>query len=266
MTDFHLKTTFNTEAALYHASRPRYPAILFDTIIQQTQLDDHARLLEIAPGTGQATEAMAKRGYDITAVELGDELAKIAREALQPYPTVNIINAPFETVDLPAEAFDLVYVATALHWIDLESRFCKPHHLLKSGGHMAIIGTTHVSDEEGDVFSNASQPIYKKYDPGEKYRDDFQLPRLSELKSYDYDTDRFTLVYFHAFRHIIDYSASEFARLLNTHSNVIATPTDRRTGFLSAIEDLIRTEFDDHLRIHYGMWLMILQKIPTSHE
>jgi 16S rRNA A1518/A1519 N6-dimethyltransferase RsmA/KsgA/DIM1 with predicted DNA glycosylase/AP lyase activity len=51
---------------------------------------------------------MARRGYVITAVELGSDLAAVVRHELQRYPNVRIITGTFENVDLPEHAFDLM--------------------------------------------------------------------------------------------------------------------------------------------------------------
>ncbi|MCB9460627.1 MAG: class I SAM-dependent methyltransferase [Anaerolineaceae bacterium] len=133
-TNIDLRTTFNQDADGYHAGRPRYPDRLFDDLVQKTHLQDSARLLEIGPGTGQATQAIAQRGYQIVAVELGANLAKYAQKVLGDYPNVQVLNTSFEAVDLAPNTFDLVYSATAFHWIEPDVQFQKPHKLLKSGG------------------------------------------------------------------------------------------------------------------------------------
>ena len=259
-TDSELRTTFNREAELYHAIRPRYPDVLIDSLVRNAHLRDGAQLLEIGPGTGQATEAVAKRGYDIVAVELGADIARVAREALGKYPNVRIINAPFETVELPSEQFDLIYVATAFHWIESEVRFSKPHQLLRAGGHLAIISTHHVSDEAGDAFYVASQPIHKQHNPDGAYDDKQVLSRLIDIKADDVDEDLFTLSYFNAFSLVVRYSAEAFAQLLQTYSPNIAMEPDRRESFLAAIVHLIEDAFDGSIQKHYAMSLTIAQK------
>lgn len=42
--------------------------------------------MEIGCSTGQATLALARRGYSVTGVELGDGLAQVARVKLAGYP------------------------------------------------------------------------------------------------------------------------------------------------------------------------------------
>jgi len=258
-----LNETFDQAAATYQHIRPTYPAALFAKLIADTQLKPSAALLEIGPGTGQATLPLAKAGYDITAIELGAHLAAKARETLRKFPNVKIVNAAFEDVDLPEEAFDLVYSATAFHWIKPEAKFAKPHTLLKDGGYLAIIHTEHVSDESGNTFFAASQPIYKKYEakdrPNHIY--DFAPPKLEALQPPEkVDQTRFTLESFTVFPMTVRYSSQEFADLLSTFSPNLAMPEKKRRAFLHEIKTLIDEKFGGYHEKHYGMTLTILRK------
>src|SRR5215470_14160852 len=142
------RSSFDDVAELYDAIRPRYPEALFGALVNAARLQPDAHLLEIAPGTGQATLPLARRGYHITAVELGANMARVAQANLKDYPQVEIINASFEEADLPLGGFDLVYVASALHWITPAARFAKPHAHLKKAGQLAVIRRNKVSDEK----------------------------------------------------------------------------------------------------------------------
>ncbi len=179
-THMDRRTTFNTNPQTYQKIRPKYPEALFDELVKVTQLRDSAQLLEIGPGTGQATEPLAKRGYIVTAIELGKDLAQEAHDVLKDYKNVRILTGAFEKVELPAASFDLVYSATAFHWIKPEVQFTKPHRLLKLNGYLAIIHTNRVSDEKGDAYFFATQPIYKKYNPSDD--ENFRLPLIKDLK------------------------------------------------------------------------------------
>jgi SAM-dependent methyltransferase len=174
---------FDEVAELYDAIRPRYPEALFAQLIRVANLRWNAQFLEIASGTGQATLPLARRGYRITCMELGREMARVARKKLRPFPNVDIVNAPFEEVQLPT-IFDLVYVATAFHWISADAKFARSHALLKPFGHLAIIHRHHVSDEQGDAFTAATQPIYRRHgrDSGARAEVMFhnRVPRLDQ--------------------------------------------------------------------------------------
>jgi len=259
-----LKTTFNTTPERYHANRPNYPVALFDKLIADTKLIDSSQLLEIGPGTGQATKPLAEKGYSITSVELGDELAKKAREVLAAFPNVQIITGAYEDVNLPENHFDLVYSATAFHWIQPEVKFTKTHRLLKPGGYLALIHTEHVSDEAGDVFFYASKPLHQKYrgaDTPVNEQDDFTPPKLRDLQPPEkVDETLFSLESFTVFPMELSYTSQEYIDLLATYSPQLAMPEERRTAFLTDLKELIDEDFDGHITKHYGMTLTITKR------
>ena len=92
-----LRHTFDEVALLYNEVRPRYPPELFSTLIDIARLDKDSTLLEIGPGTGQATKPLAQKGFQITAVELGDSLAMVApRSQCDSHPGGSICAFPLD--------------------------------------------------------------------------------------------------------------------------------------------------------------------------
>ena len=71
------RESFNCAAKIYDESRPPYPDEVIDWIIERTKVSKNDRLLEIGPGTGQATFKFAESGYKIHCVEMGSNLAEI---------------------------------------------------------------------------------------------------------------------------------------------------------------------------------------------
>ena len=258
MTDgISLKHTFDQVAQRYNEVRPRYPDALISKLVHVTGLSPSARLVEIGPGTGQATRGIAAYGFDITAVELGPQLSAIARIELQSFPNANIITGAFEEVPLPDETFDLVFAATSFHWITPEFRYAKPHRILKPRGHLAVIETHHVSDEHGDGFFQASQPLFDRYQfskPGER-------PIISKtVQPSPIDGNLFTLTGFYSFPMEVTYSARTFIDLLGTYSNHLAATKERAESFLSEIKDLINDQFQGKVTKHFLMSLTVAQK------
>src|SRR4051812_48867077 len=111
------KHTFDRAADQYDRFRPGHPEAVFDEIVRLTGVPPPARLLEIGCGPGQATLPLARRGYQIHAVELGANLAVLARRRLSGYP-VTVEVCPFEEVRLAPDSFDLVVSASSFHWLD----------------------------------------------------------------------------------------------------------------------------------------------------
>jgi SAM-dependent methyltransferase len=116
-------------------------------------------VLEIGPGTGQATLPLAERGCQIVAVELGADLGAVARRNLARFPQVQIVIAGFEDWPLPAEPFDVVLAATAFYWIDPAVRVSKAADALRPGGMLAIIATHHIAGSP--VATRPSSPRYR---------------------------------------------------------------------------------------------------------
>jgi len=255
-----LRHTFDEVALLYHKARPCYPDELFSTLIEVTNLRNDSKLLEIGPGTGQATKPFAEKGFDITAIELGAALAKVARHEFRDYKNVRIITGAFEETVLPINSFDLVFAATSFHWIQHSLKYLKPYQVLNHKGHLAIIHTNHISDEKGDAFFNASQSIYDHYDFTDKHQKP-RLPNNKELKAIDVDEHLFKLIHFQLFPISITYSAKQFVELLNTFSNHLAAPKKVQQDFVDEIESLINTSFHGKIDKHFSMSLTVAKKI-----
>jgi cyclopropane fatty-acyl-phospholipid synthase-like methyltransferase len=76
------------------------------------------RVAEIGCGTGPATVPLAERGLAVTAIELGPQLAAIARRRLAVLPAAQVVTCSFEDWPLAAAMFDAVVAVNSLHWID----------------------------------------------------------------------------------------------------------------------------------------------------
>jgi SAM-dependent methyltransferase len=122
-------------------------------------------VLEIGCGTGKATSDLVARGLDVTCVELGGDLAAVARRNV---PEAEIITADFETWEPERGEFDAVVAFTAFHWVEPELRYTKAARL---GRALAVVGTHHVSPEGGDPFFAEVQEDYNALmhpdDPGD---------------------------------------------------------------------------------------------------
>jgi len=157
-----LRLTFNEDALLYHQARPGYPAEMLDDIVVLSGIPPGGRILEIGPGTGQVTLPWAQRGYRIVAVELGANMAVVARQKLATFPDVEIHVGAFEDWPVEPGAFDLLFSATAFHWIDPAVRYPKAARALKQDGAIALCWNKHVQSPTSGGFFEAIQPFYKR--------------------------------------------------------------------------------------------------------
>ena len=145
-------------------SRPEYPEALFDDLVALAGLTPGDHLLEVGCATGKATRPLARRGYRITCVELGAELAAVARQNLAGFE-VEVVRAAFEEWRAP-HPFSLVYAATAWHWIDPAVRYQRAWQALRPGGHLAFWAAEHTFPDGGDPFFEEIQDIYDEIGEG----------------------------------------------------------------------------------------------------
>lgn len=161
-----LRATFDEVAELYDRARPAYPVALLDDLVALACLGPGSRLLEVGPGTGQATAPLAERGISIVAVELGAALAAVARRNLARFPHVEVVNADVEKWEPPRASFDAVAAFTAFHWLDPETRVERCARLLRPGRSLVVVKTEHVQPDDADPFFAAVQDAYVRAGEG----------------------------------------------------------------------------------------------------
>jgi SAM-dependent methyltransferase len=253
-----LRTSFDEDAELYDRARPRYPEALFDELVALAALRQGDRVLEIGPGTGQATRPLAERGLRVTAVELGEHLAAVARRNLAGLPA-EVHVGPFEEWPLPEEPFDLVLAATSWHWVDPDTRFVKAARALRRSGRLAIVGTVHVSDERGDAFFRRTQDFYELCAPEQSRGWGEGLPRADSLRPAAVDLERFRQPAFRRFPWVGTFTAAAYLELLDTFSDHRRLPGGQRECLYAGIARAL-AEFGGTIQKHHVFTLTLAER------
>ncbi|WP_261554931.1 class I SAM-dependent methyltransferase [Frankia tisae] len=234
-----LRATFTEDAELYDRARPGYPPRMFDDLAAAVGLGPGCRVLEIGCGTGQATVPLARLGCPIVAVELGPEMAAVARRHLTGHENVEVLEAVFEDWPLPREPFDVVLAATAFHWIDPAVRVEKAAAALRPGGALATIATHHVAGGTERFFAEV-QNCYERFDP--KTPPNLRLRAAHEIAEDDEEiirSGRFGEASFLRYEWELPYTSAEYLDVLRTYSGHRALEPAARRGLLRCICDLI---------------------------
>lgn len=118
-----LRETFNEDAANYDRYRPTYPPELFRDIFAYSGIGRGSALVEIGVGTGQATKPFLEAGCEVCGVELGDKLSAFAAGKFRAYDNFTVHCGDFMEFPLEDASVDLVYAATAFHWLPQEAAY-----------------------------------------------------------------------------------------------------------------------------------------------
>jgi len=256
-----LRATFTEAAELYDRMRPTYPPAAFDDLADFATLREGARVLEIGCGTGQATLPLAGRGYRITAVELGDGMAGVARRNLRRFSNVEVLTAAFEDWPLPVEPFDVVLAATAFHWIDPEVRVTKAADALRPGGALATVATHHVAGGD-EAFFVEVQACYERWDP-DTPSGGVRLPAAAAVPASGEELDRsgrFGPVTFRRHEWELQYTSAGYVDVLRTYSGHRALEPVAQANLLACVAELIDTRFGGQISKRYLTELRVARR------
>jgi SAM-dependent methyltransferase len=231
--------TFNEVTDIYEKYRPQYVPALFKTLIEYANIDKESHALEVGIGTGQATRPILETDCQVTAIELGDKLADYSRNKFREYDNFDIKNIPFEEYEGDQDSFDLIYSATAFHWIPVELGFPKLFNLLKPGGAIALFWNRAFVGKEDDPLHQAIQQIYTELRPDSSRKvlqhETKRYERMiSNILNYGFTDLEFRLLYNER-----QFNAEEYIALLQTYSDHAVLAQDLKGKFEDRVKEVI---------------------------
>ena len=263
------RASFDGVADVYDWARPNYPDALLADLLAESRLDSSTRVLEIGCGPGLLTRPLAETGASLTAVELGPNLAALARARLSGFPEVHVVEADFDRWDAPQGAFDLVVAATAFHWLDPERRVDACARALVSGGRLAIVDTHWGVGAEAGRFQFDVQECYARWNPG--YDPSFVPRTLQDLPIRRPELERpdlFESPRLRRYSVMRRYSAEEYCGLVQTFSDILRIESERRAQFVNCVARLIETRFGGAIERTdtYDLWVVRKRNVGRRNE
>lgn len=256
-----LKKTFNEVIDDYAYARPQYPDQLYEDIVQYSSINKSSRILEVGAGTGQATDYYAQRGYDITALEIGEQQVEYLNKKYRDCENVKVLCGAFEDYRCDNN-YNLIFSATAFHWIKPEMRYKNSYNLLEKNGTLAVYWVTSLNRKVDSDIHIGIQKICKEYISGITvfYPDNYFIKvhqyRLNEMNKSGFFISRDYRVY----KWVEEYSAKRYTALINTFEYIQVLPMKQRIDFLSKVENYI-CEHGGCISIPQQVELYLLRKI-----
>lgn len=122
---------FGKYASGYSQFRPHYPEALFQYLASLTE--KHQSAWDVGTGNGQAAVGLSSYFYEVIATDLKQEQLNEAEQK----GNIRYVACSAEKAPIPDHSLDLITVAQALHWFNLDAFYQEVYRTLKSDGVLA---------------------------------------------------------------------------------------------------------------------------------
>jgi len=250
------RTHFDEIAEEYDEIRWDYPDKLFaDALEYCREHNDSAtgmKAVEIGAGTGKATKPFLDSGYHVTAVEMGENMTQFLLNKYNEYSNFRVITSTFEDVELDDNSFDLIYAASAFHWVDAKIGCPKVFRLLKSNGAFVLF-RSNWSSYDNEKLAAEIQRVYREHyysyydictrDDMPKNLTPEVLQRPAELfksfRFYGMEQFGFIDIIMKTYDVSCVYNAEDYIKLLDTFSDHRALPEQNRQALYKEVKIVI---------------------------
>jgi len=246
------RTHFDEIILEYDRVRPEYPTELFGDIFAYAQGN---KALEIGAGTGKATGPILDAGFEVTAIEPGENMTAFLLEKYQG-KRLHVITSIFEDAVLEENGYDLIYAASAFHWVDAAIGCPKAFRLLKPGGTFALLRYNFDWAQDGalgeEIKALYDKHYYSYYEsrkwlkvlPGKDFWSPAAIKRgygFEDLKHYGFGD-----IAMHLYDTTRAFGADEYIVWLGTMSDLRRLPESNREALFEGIRDAINKHGGQH--------------------
>lgn len=161
---------FDERATEYEAYRTGYSRTLYDALAEFGFVPGW-HVLDVACGTGLASEPLARRGLSITGVDASELMLENARQRIKE-GTFKVGKA--EALPFADDQFNATICAQAIHWFDQPKAIAEMHRVVKPGGRVAIWWKQLVVDEPIRILRTRAAQSVGVEEPPELMRGSFR--------------------------------------------------------------------------------------------
>lgn len=152
---------FDNSAKYYAKYRDQYSAKLFDFL--ETIAPSNRNLLDLGCGTGQIPLQMSNKFDHLLGVDISKDMIDYAekRAELNSIENIDWRVSATEDLDLDPSSVDIITIAKALHWMDIDLVMQKSLKWLRPNGVIAIISGTSLWNSTQDWEQEIKKLIQK---------------------------------------------------------------------------------------------------------
>ena len=250
---------FDTIPEKFDKYRVHYSPDLFAKFIEMAHITTESSVLELGPGTGQATDPILDTGCDYNAIEIGDNFCGVLKRKYGDRKNFHLIHDDFITYDFGEKRFDAIYSAATIQWIPEETAFGKTFALLKPGGMLAMFLTRRDYRTPNPALYERIQQVYDRdFKPAIPYT--HGSFRYEDALRYGY-----TGWQKRVFRTTQVYTADEYVAFCGTHSDHLVIPEPLRSRFFAGLRQAV-LDFGNRIEVFDSHVLMTARKPARTGE
>ena len=137
--DIGMKTEWDyTSLADAYLKRPDYSDAAIDAMLKIAGLSG-GKACDVGAGAAHLTLMLAKRGFDVAAVEPNDAMRNNGKVRTANFPGVHWFEGIGENTGQPSKTFDIVTFGSSLNVTDRQASFRETARILKPGGWFACM-------------------------------------------------------------------------------------------------------------------------------
>jgi len=203
---------------------------------------------------------------------MGVNMTEFILEKFKGQKNFKVITSTFEDVVLQDDSYDLIYAASAFHWVEAKIGCPKVYRLLKNGGVFALFRNNAVQNDGNETYDEI-QTVYEKHYYSQ-HKSDKRPIKISEMEYEDflkpaeiYRGFRFESLEQYGFKDIVmklynasrTYGADEYIALMDTMSDHRALTEENRTALYAELKEVI-LKHGGHIKMDYIFQLYMGRK------
>jgi len=153
---------FTDKAEVYAKYRPSYPIEYIEYLISGAALNENCIIADIGSGTGILSRQLLERGLTVIGVEPNDDMRTVAEQTLKTDSRFISIKATAENTTINDKSIDLITVAQAFHWFNMEQFRTECQRILKQDGRVALVWNSR--DGSSDINKDSAE-VCQRYCP-----------------------------------------------------------------------------------------------------
>lgn len=243
---YNSKERFSIRVENYSKYRLSYPSQLIDHLVKVYDFDKDFVIADIGSGTGILTKLFLDNGNKTYAVEPNNAMRQASEDVLYSYNTYHSINGSSDNTNLQGESIDLITVAQAFHWFDLEPTKKEFLRISKANTKVIILWN--------NIKANSSEFMMEYNKIRDKYAIDLNLTPIDKSISEFFNGNKV---------HKTSFSCSksfDYARLIGEITSHSYMPDESHSNYEAMVKELqdlfnkynekgkVVFEYETHLR------------------